>query len=793
MIVTLFKNIHSTSTPYHVKIDEMLSRIKDGASKSKVEEIRKIDSKKDRNELKKKLPCICFSGIFRERKADKIIKHTGLICLDFDEFKTKKELYDAKSVICDDVYTYSCFISPSGQGLKVLVKIPAEAHNHKKYFEALQNYYKTTHLDASGSDVSRVCYESHDPFIFVNKDSFLFDKILDTKQYDIHDVQNIKIPIKQESIIIKRLDKWWDKNYGFEKGKRNENVFVLGCAFSKFGISQYSCEQHFSKFTRNDFSFIEIKRTVQSAYQKTKPEFKTKYFEDTQITEHIMRRLLSGENEGVVVKELKQKGYAKQEIEATLEEAKKNESVEVFWHTSKTGKITIINRKLKEFLKQKGFFKYYPEGSENFVFVKIESNLIENINEDKIKTFVLDELIKNGHFDVFEYLATATKYFRDDYLNILEPVKVTMNPDTKNASYCYYRNCAVKVTADNINIINYISLDGYVWKDRVIDRDFKITSDFDNDFKTFIFNISGKNEKNKKAFETTLGYLMSSYKSKGYAPSIILNDEVISENPEGGTGKGLLVCAIAQLKKCVIIDGKCFDKNKAFAYQTVSVSTQVLVFDDVKKNLDFEGLFSLVTEGITLEKKNKDAVKLDFYSSPKIVITTNYAIPGKGNSNDRRRWELELSQYYNSKKTPLDEFDKLLFDDWNKEEWLRFDNYMLSCLQKYIKNGFAKAEFKNLPIRKFINETCLEFYEWTEDSYLIQTDRISKNDLFVDFTNNYTDYRKWLSKKKFNTWLKSWAKFKEIKYEEGNSNGIRWITFFVKNKKIEAVLDEVEF
>ena len=67
---------------------------------------------------------------------------------------------------------------------------------------------------------------------------------------------------------------------------------------------------------------------------------------------------------------------------------------------------------------------------------------------------------------------------------------------------------------------------------------------------------------------------------------------------------------------------------------------------------------------------------------------------------NRRRWELELSQYYNSKKTPLDEFDKLLFDDWDKEEWLRFDNYMLSCLQKYIKNGFTKAEFKNLTISK---------------------------------------------------------------------------------------------
>ena len=273
MEVTLFKNIHSTSAPYHIKIEDILFRIKDGASKGLVGKIRKIDSKKDRNELKKKLPCICFSGIFRERKADKIIKHTGLICLDFDEFKTKKELYDAKSVICDDVYTYSCFISPSGQGLKVLVKIPPEPHNHKKYFEALQDYYKTTHLDASGSDVSRVCYESHDPFIFYNKDSSLFDKILDTKQYDICDVQNIKIPIKQESIIIKRLDKWWDKNYGFEKGKRNENVFKLACSYSEFGINQYSCEQHFSKFTRNDFSFCRNKKNGAKCLPKNKTRF----------------------------------------------------------------------------------------------------------------------------------------------------------------------------------------------------------------------------------------------------------------------------------------------------------------------------------------------------------------------------------------------------------------------------------------------------------------------------------------------------------------------------------------
>ena len=115
--------------------------------------------------------------------------------------------------------------------------------------------------------------------------------------------------------------------------------------------------------------------------------------------------------------------------------------------------------------------------------------------------------------------------------------------------------------------------------------------------------------------------------------AIILNDEVISDNPEGGTGKGLFIQGIKQLKKTSILDGKAFDDKKSFPYQTVSQDCTVLVFDDVKQNFNFESKFSLVTEGLTLERKNKDAIKLSVEESPKLVISTNYAIKGAGNSN----------------------------------------------------------------------------------------------------------------------------------------------------------------
>ena len=795
MTITLFKNIKETNTPYHLNIDDVLLRIKNGDSKEKVSAIRNEKEKQKRQELKKNLPSICFSGTFRERSAKKIIKHSGLVCLDFDDFKNNQDLLYFKDSFLQDKFVYCCFISPSGNGLKVLVKIPAETHNHKKYFDALKEYFNTSHFDISGSDVSRVCYESFDPNIYVNKDSEVFKEIIDTKEYLHHDTDSFKVPLKEKGEIIKRLDKWFDKNFGNVSGERNSNTFKLACAFSEFGVDQYGCESHFNKFIEEDFTKKEIQRTIQSAYKKTKSTFDTKYFEDNQITDYVNRQYLSGVSEEKLTKELVVRGYDPSDIDTVITEAKENESIDIFWSISSKGKVTIISKKLKDYLRQKGYYKFYPEGSESFVFVKVESNLIDFTTEDKIKSTLLKELEESKQSEVYEFLAVNTRYFKEDYLNILDAISVSMKQDTREAAYCYYRNCIVEVTKKGLDTIKYIDLDGYVWKDSVIDRDFSISDNHTNDYQTFIRRISGDNENNVLSFETTIGYLMHGFKNKGYSPAVILNDEVISENPEGGTGKGIIVDALKNLKKVVILDGKSFDKNKSFAYQVVTTSTQVLVFDDVKKKFDFEGLFSLITEGITLEKKNRDAIKLDFYQSPKIVITTNYAINGSGNSHERRKWELELAQHYNAKNTPFDEFGKMLLDDFSIDEWLRFDNYMISNLQKFLKLGFATPELKNLKTRKFITSTSFEFHEWAEDDQntSIRKSRVSKAELFEDFIEEYTDYKKWLRKKTFQNWLKQYAKYKDISYEEGNTNGTRWCDLGFKEKEIEIELEDIPF
>ena len=162
--VTIFKNIKETIAPYHVDIDVILNRIKDGSdSKALVQQIRKQKKKAERNEIKKKLPAICFSGIFNKRTDTSIVQHSGFICLDFDGYPNFKTLMQDKESLSNNKYVYAVFISPSGNGLKVLIKIPADAENHTKYFNSLEKYFNSEYFDKTCKNISRVCYESYDP------------------------------------------------------------------------------------------------------------------------------------------------------------------------------------------------------------------------------------------------------------------------------------------------------------------------------------------------------------------------------------------------------------------------------------------------------------------------------------------------------------------------------------------------------------------------------------------------------------------------------------------------------
>ncbi len=59
--------------------------------------------------------------------------------------------------------------------------------------------------------------------------------------------------------------------------------------------------------------------------------------------------------------------------------------------------------------------------------------------------------------------------------------------------------------------------------------------------------------------------------------------------------------------------------------------------------LPFESLFSKITDGLTVEKKNKDELFIDYENSPKFLITTNYNIDNESQASNRRQFLLVVS------------------------------------------------------------------------------------------------------------------------------------------------------
>ena len=794
--ITIFKSIKDTDTPFYRDVRVILNRIKDGseATKDLVKRIRSEKRKPERQELKKLLPAICFSGTFNKRTDASLMQHSGLICLDFDGYVKSKDLLQDKETLSKNKYVFSVFVSPSGNGLKVLVKIPADAENHTNYFNSLEKYFNSQYFDKTSKNLSRVCYESYDPLLHINENSSIWDLIEEPEYTEVSKTRDHPtIPITDENKIVEILIKWWTKKYPMSEGQRNQNCYILSMAFNDFGINKGLAAYVLNQYASQDFSTSEITQTIDSAYKHT-ANFGTKYYEDEERINNIRAKLRRGVSKKEIRIQLQDSHLDSDIIESVLNKVEEENAKQTFWDRNDKGVVKIIHIQFKQFLEDNGFYKFCPEGGKNYIFVKVTNNLIDHTSDKEIKDFVLIHLLELDDVGVYNYFADQTRFFKEEFLSLLSTIDIHFIADTKDASYLYYKNCAVRITREGVALLDYIDLGGYVWKDHVIDRTFvKCSVSESFDFKKFVSNINGGDEGRIQSMESTIGFLLHGYKNLGFCPAVILNDEVISDNPEGGTGKGLIMNALSKMKKLVVIDGKSFAFERSFAYQLVSADTQILCFDDVRKHFDFERLFSVITEGLTLEKKNKDAIKIPFAKSPKIAMTTNYAIKGAGNSFARRKWELELHQYYSKDFTPLDEFGRLMFGDWNDDDWCEFDNYMIGCLKSYLRTGLVKSKFVNLKIRQLSAESSHEFIEWcglvdgTERDVMLQPDvRLYKNELYSNFVEEYPDYgprgRMSISRTKFYKWLIAYAIYKEgTMPEEDRDQQGRWI--IIKSKK----------
>ena len=299
-MVTVFKNFNEVVE--HKTISTILEEIKTGKYRPGIIYLRKslAENKTEAyNKAKKSLPAFTPSGKFvGGRKLEFLAEYSSCIILDIDKLSVA-DLQNASHLANQSEFTFASFISPSGNGLKILVKINSDKANHKEAFLLVQAHYERIlklEIDKSGKDVTRLCFYSWDENLYLNENASTF-VTLSAVEIPLTETQpepkNQKPePVEDKYAIYNHCIKFTEKKVQFVEGSRNVFVHQLACNLNRKGVSL----QEALGYILTDFGYDEkeVTQSVNSAYgnshefgknEKFEPPIKPKKKENFSITD----------------------------------------------------------------------------------------------------------------------------------------------------------------------------------------------------------------------------------------------------------------------------------------------------------------------------------------------------------------------------------------------------------------------------------------------------------------------------------------------------------------------------
>ncbi|MFT3903581.1 MAG: VapE family protein [Niabella sp.] len=283
MVVSIFKNFNEVVE--NAKIVEVLNDIKTGKYINVITYLRKslAESKMEAYErAKKSLPAFTPSASFKGgRKLEFVTAYTQIVVLDIDKL-TKEQLTNAKALAKETPYTYSAFISPSGNGLKIFVRVNSSQENHKEAFIALQKFYEeflSLPIDKSGKDVTRLCFVSYDTDLYLNENALVYP-IISTEDLSPYFNQEQQAEPEPPTIasngfstenfsndyltVYEHCVRFTEKKESYVNGNRNNFVHLLACNLNRKGVPLPTA----MGYILSDYNYDakEVATTVNSAY-----------------------------------------------------------------------------------------------------------------------------------------------------------------------------------------------------------------------------------------------------------------------------------------------------------------------------------------------------------------------------------------------------------------------------------------------------------------------------------------------------------------------------------------------
>ena len=280
---------------------KILNDIKIGTYKAEISVIRNllsIDNKKEADQLKKQLIAFTVSGTFNNgRSIDKVDTYSQYVILDIDKLSIS-QLEDIKNTTRLAPYTYASFVSPSGKGLKIIVKVNVAKEHHKEAYKQVVDYYEQAlniDIDTSGSDICRLCFVSYDEDCFINSNADTFEVIIKPKELTppikrsdqvTNDIEAYVSEIEQTATDITGNYETW-RNLGFaiseEYGETGRDYFHR---ISRFYIkyNYQECDKQYTSCLKAKGSGVNISTFYYKAHQNNIKPYKTPIEEEVLTT-----------------------------------------------------------------------------------------------------------------------------------------------------------------------------------------------------------------------------------------------------------------------------------------------------------------------------------------------------------------------------------------------------------------------------------------------------------------------------------------------------------------------------
>ena len=203
MKVSMFKNFNRVEQ--NLELSVILDQIRMGKYKARILHLRELVRQgrmDDYNDQKRSLPGFTPSGLFKGgRKLQHLKEYSGVIVLDLDDL-SQDQLVAVRSRVEELKFTYACFISPGGKGLKILVRVFSRPVLHKQAFNQVKDYYErelNVLIDPSGKDVTRLCFVSWDESLYLDPSSATFFHFARDQGIDISTCRSLDRPVIAKS------------------------------------------------------------------------------------------------------------------------------------------------------------------------------------------------------------------------------------------------------------------------------------------------------------------------------------------------------------------------------------------------------------------------------------------------------------------------------------------------------------------------------------------------------------------------------------------------------------------